>query len=214
MVQGPVITISRECGCSARRIASKLAKVLTGYSYRSETKTDVEWEWVSKEVIETAARNPDRATDKVREVLLEEKACPLNAVSDAFSPAQCYAPTHLHGMETTATVVRDFAGTGHFIVVGRGGVLLTNHVANRLSVRLQAPLEWRVNRIQQISNRSYPQARDYVMAVDAAREQFMEQLAGRSVCTGDFDVVFNYSTLMDDHIVDAMVTILKSRQLI
>ena len=27
---GPVITISRECGCSAKRIATKLSKILTG----------------------------------------------------------------------------------------------------------------------------------------------------------------------------------------
>lgn len=50
-IPGPVITISRECGCSAKRIATKLSKILTGYSYMSETKTNVEWRWVSKEII-------------------------------------------------------------------------------------------------------------------------------------------------------------------
>jgi hypothetical protein len=30
-IPGPVITISRDCGCSAKRIATKLSKILTGY---------------------------------------------------------------------------------------------------------------------------------------------------------------------------------------
>ena len=39
---GPLVTISRQAGCSAQRIAIKLSKILTGYSYMSETKTDAE----------------------------------------------------------------------------------------------------------------------------------------------------------------------------
>ncbi|MCF6356806.1 MAG: cytidylate kinase-like family protein [Draconibacterium sp.] len=46
---GPVVTISRQAGCSAHRIAIKLSKILTGYSYMSETKTDADWRWVDKE---------------------------------------------------------------------------------------------------------------------------------------------------------------------
>ena len=47
---GPVVTISRQAGCSAQRLAIKLSKILTGYSYMSETKTDAEWQWVDKKV--------------------------------------------------------------------------------------------------------------------------------------------------------------------
>jgi hypothetical protein len=49
---GPVVTISRQAGCSAQRIAIKLSKILTGYSYMSDTKTDAEWRWVDKNVFE------------------------------------------------------------------------------------------------------------------------------------------------------------------
>ena len=47
---GPVLTISRQAGCSAQRIAIKLSKILTGYSYMSDTKTEAAWEWVDKKV--------------------------------------------------------------------------------------------------------------------------------------------------------------------
>ena len=45
---GPVVTISRQAGCSAQRIAIKLSKILTGYNYMSDTKTEAEWRWVDK----------------------------------------------------------------------------------------------------------------------------------------------------------------------
>ena len=51
---GPVVTISRECGCSANRIAIKLSKILTGYSFLQAKKKDIEWRWLNKEVIEKA----------------------------------------------------------------------------------------------------------------------------------------------------------------
>ena len=66
---GPVVTISRECGCSAKRIATKLSKILTGYNYQSETKTDVEWNWVSKDIIEIAAQELELEPEEIRSVL-------------------------------------------------------------------------------------------------------------------------------------------------
>ena len=47
---GPIVTISRQAGCSAQRLAIKLSKILTGYSYMAETKTEADWEWVDKKV--------------------------------------------------------------------------------------------------------------------------------------------------------------------
>ena len=56
---GPFITISRQAGCSAQRLAIKLSKILTGYSYMSETKTDIEWKWVNKHILSPLKRmNP------------------------------------------------------------------------------------------------------------------------------------------------------------
>ena len=53
---GPIVTISRQAGCSAQRLAIKLSKILTGYSYMSETKTDAEWEWVDKKVFSNVVK--------------------------------------------------------------------------------------------------------------------------------------------------------------
>ena len=45
---GPFLTISRQAGCSAKKIAFKLSKILTGYAYMTDTPTEAEWKWVDK----------------------------------------------------------------------------------------------------------------------------------------------------------------------
>ncbi len=211
---GPVITISRECGCSAKRIATKLAKILSGYSFKSDTKTDVEWKWVSKEIIEEAARELEMNPDKVKNVFLAEKKIPIQEVTTAFSTEKVYDAADFEVINTVGQVIKSFAQEGHYIIVGRGAEIFSQGIQNRLTVKLQAPLDWRVKRIMQISNMSYVDARDYVINIDMQRDLFVEHVAGRKVNNTDFDVVFNYSTMLDDHIVDAIVNILKNRGIV
>ncbi|GET23357.1 AAA family ATPase [Prolixibacter denitrificans] len=211
---GPVITISRECGCSAKRIATKLSKILTGYSYLSETKTDVEWRWISKEILEEASHELEMDPNHVKNVFLSEKKVPLEEVTSAFSTEKVYDADDQKVIETVGTVIRSFAVAGHHIIVGRGGEILSHGITDRLAIRLEAPLDWRVNRIMQISSLSHSDARDYVIEIDRQRDLFVEHIAGRKVNNSDFDLIFNYSTMLDDHIVDAIVSVLKNRHII
>ena len=53
---GPVVTISRQAGCSAQLILVKLSKILTGYNYMSENQTEAVWEWVDKKAFAKAVK--------------------------------------------------------------------------------------------------------------------------------------------------------------
>lgn len=211
---GPVVTISRECGCSANRIATKLSKILTGYNYLSETKTDVEWKWVSKEVIEMAAGELEMHPGRIKNGQSEEIKQSIHNVSVAFSKAKVYDTTDLNTCDTVKAVIRNIAEKGHCIIVGRAAGIITQDIPNRLSIKLQAPLDWRINRMMQISNLSWAEAQQYVLEVDNQRNSFVECIAGRKSDNNDFDLIFNYSTLLDDHIVDAIVNVLKNRKII
>jgi len=211
---GPVVTISRECGCSAKRIATKLSKILTGYNYLSETKTDVEWKWVSKEIIEMAAQELELDTNKIRNVFLGEAKQSIHDVTTAFSTSKVYDADDQQVIDTVKTVVRSIAEEGHYILVGRAASVISHDIPKRLSVKLQAPLEWRINRIMQISNMSWAEAQDYVLEIDRQRDLFVEHVAGRKLDNNDFDLIFNYSTMLDDQIVDVMVNVLKNKKII
>lgn len=211
---GPVITISRECGCSANRIAIKLSKILSGYSYLSENKKDVEWKWVNKEVIENAAKELEMHPEKIRNVFLGEVKKSLHEVTTAFSTDKVYDADDQKVIDTVASVIRQLACDGHCIIVGRAASVVTKDIPKRLNIKLQAPLEWRTKRIMQVSNMTYSEAQEYILAIDGERSLFVEHIAGRKLDNNDFDIVFNYSTLSDDHIVDAVINVLKSRKII
>lgn len=211
---GPVVTISRECGCSAKRIATKLSKILTGYNYLSETKTDVEWKWVSKEIIEMAASELEMDQDKISNVFLGEAKKHIHEVTTAFSTSKVYDIDDQEVTDTVKKVVWGIAEEGHYIIVGRAASVIARDIPKRLSVKLQAPLDWRINRIMQISNQSYADAQEYVLGVDRQRDLFVEHVAGRKLDNNDFDLIFNYSTMLDDHIVDVIVNVLKNKHII
>lgn len=211
---GPVVTISRDCGCSANRIATKLSKILTGYNYLSDTKTEVEWKWVSKEVIEVAAGELAMHPERIKNVFLGEVKKSIHEVTFAFSNAKMYDAEDQEVIDTVKSVIRSIAEDGHYIIVGRAANVIASDIPKRLSIKLQAPLEWRINRIMQISNLSWDEAQQYVMEVDRQRNLFVEHVAGRELDNNDFDLIFNYATMLDDHIVDVIVNVLKNKKII
>jgi cytidylate kinase len=214
MAGGPVITISRECGCSANRIAIKLSKILSGYSYQSESKKDVEWKWMNKEIIEKAALELEMDQDQVKNVFLGEVKMSLHEVSTAFSTTKVYDADDQKVIDTVRSVIGQFASDGNCIIVGRGASFVIDEVKHKLTIKLQAPLEWRIKRIMQVSNLTYSDARDYVMEIDRERSLFIEHLAGRKQDSSDFDMVFNCATMTDDQIVDVIVCALKNKHII
>ena len=210
---GPVVTISRQTGCSARRIAIKLSKILTGYSYMSDTKTDAEWQWTDKDSFKQAIREMQKELNdrKKKDPELQER---LDIVTDAFSTEKFIDNFD----EKTAAILKDLlvklAIQGRFIILGRGATTVLSDLPNKLSVRLEAPVEWRINRVAQVKNLSHQEAESHVQKADEKRQQFTKAFIGRTYTNSDFDVIFNYASLSDSQIVDAIVNILKSKKII
>jgi cytidylate kinase len=211
---GPVVTISRQAGCSAQRIAIKLSKILTGYSYMSETKTDAKWKWVDKKLFakvvtemidEINAGNFDDA--KKATTLLKE-------VSIAFSDETIYDISDINLIKTLKGIICRLANEGRHIIVGRSAGVILRNVPNKLNIRLEAPTEWRINRLMQIKEFSRAEAAKYINNMDSKRDSFIEKIIGRKAKNNDFDVIFNYAMLEDDQIVDAVITILRSKKII
>lgn len=211
---GPVVTISRQAGCSAQRIAIKLSKILTGYSYMAETKTNVEWKWVDKKVFGRVVKdfvteiNQGDYNDK------EEAIEKLNAVARAFSDETIYEITDKKMILILKGVICRLAYEGRKIIVGRSAGVILKNVPNKLNVRLEAPEEWRINRVMQIRDFSQAKAAAYINEMDRKRDSFIEKINGRKAQNNDFDVIFNYASLEDDEIVDAIVNILRNKDII
>lgn len=211
---GPIVTISRQAGCSAQRLAIKLSKILTGYSYMSETKTDAEWEWVDKNVFSKVVTNmigdieAGDYDDKVEAISM------LTEVSKAFTAEKVYDILDEKLIEILKGIICRLAYDGRKIIVGRSAGVILKDVPNKLNIRLEAPVEWRINRIMQINDFSQAEAVEYINKMDKKRDSFIEKIIGRKAENDDFDVIFNYASLEDDEIVDAILNILRNKNII
>ncbi|MFA9388432.1 MAG: AAA family ATPase [Prolixibacteraceae bacterium] len=211
---GPVITISRECGCSSHNIAIKLAKILSGYSFHTDRKHNVEWIWVNKEVIEKAAVELNMSPEMIKGVFLKEARQSLHEVTTAFSMDKVYDAEDQQVIDTLSDVIRQLAIKGNCIIVGRGSNILANDIQSKLRIKLQAPFDWRVNRIREKSSMSISEAQDYVLEIDRQRDLMVEHIAGRKLDNNDFDLIFNCAGFNDAQVVETILHALKSKRLI
>jgi cytidylate kinase len=211
---GPVVTISRQAGCSARRIAIKLSKILTGYSYMSETKTEANWEWVDKKAFNKVVNEMIKEIEKGNYADKAEAIIMLKEVAKAYSAEKVYDILDEKLIQVLKGVICRLAYDGRKIIVGRSAGVILKNIPNKLNVRLEAPVDWRINRIMQINDFSQAKAVDYINKMDKKRDTFIEKIIGRKAENNDFDVIFNYASLGDDEIVDAIVHILRNKNII
>ncbi len=210
---GPVVTISRQTGCSARRIAIKLSKILTGYSYMSDTKTDAEWHWADKETFRQTIREVEDELES-RNIKDPEMVERVAMIAKAFSKEKFIDAVDEKALTILKDVILKLAIQGRYIILGRGATTLLADLPNKLSIRLEAPLEWRINRVAQMKNLSHMEAEEYVLKSDEKRCRFTTSVIGRTYENTDFDIIFNYASLSDDQIVEVIVSILKSKKII
>lgn len=211
---GPVVTISRQAGCSAQRLAIKLSKILTGYSYMSETKTDAEWKWVDKQVFMDVVNEMIKEVNSGKFDDSLQATAMLNEVARAFADETVYDISDENLIRTLKGVICRLASAGRNIIVGRSAGVILKNVPNKLNIRLEAPTEWRINRVMQIKELTQAQAAKYIKDMDTKRDSFIEKIIGREANNNDFDVIFNYASLEDDEIVDAVVNILRNKKII
>lgn len=211
---GPVITISRECGCQANYIATKLARILTGYNYLSESKSGVEWKVISKEILDLAARELEMDNKQVRNVFMNKPYPGMHDIVATFSSIALDHSSDQKVIETVRQIIHWLVGEGHVIILGMAANFIANDIPNHLNVRLTAPLDWRIERVMRQNGMLIEEAEVYVREIDRQRNYFVEHVAGRKPGINDYDLTFNYSTMTDDHIVDAIISVLKSRRMI
>ncbi len=211
---GPIVTISRQAGCSAQRIAIKLSKILTGYSYMSDTKKDMVWEWVDKRVFSREVKEIINEIENGKYEDEKDAIKMLNEVAIAFSNETIYEILDEKLIQILKGVICRLAYKGRKIIVGRSAGVILKNVPNKLNIRLEAPTEWRINRIMQIKEFSQAKAVAYINDMDTKRDSFIEKIIGRKAQNNDFDVIFNYASLEDDEIVDAVINILRNKNII
>jgi cytidylate kinase len=204
---GPVITISRETGCSGSVITKMLYDKIQSSFYNDKLNSG-SWKLMDKEVLQLAAKT------------LEIDPCELNyvfkhverkAIAEMISSLSSkYYHSDRKIKLTIINVIRGMAERGNIIFLGRGFVSVTRNIKNSLHVRLIAPLDWRIKQVVELKNISPKEAEALIMETDARRIKLVECFGGKNDNTM-FDVIYNAATLTREEIVDQIFTLANNK---
>ena len=207
---GPVVTISRETGCPAKKIAACLTERLN--TLKKDKSKDHPWRWISKEILQESARELQVDSSQIQHVFDYKSRGVLEDL--LLAQSKDYYKSDLKIRTTIAKVIRKFANDGNAIIVGRGGVAITRDIPKSLHIFLEAPLEWRALRVAEKHDFTIDQARNYAQNIDKKRSHFRDFFQGKGNDYSRFDIKFNCMTLNNEEIIEIIIGALRTRSMI
>jgi len=204
---GPVITISREYGCHGKRIAEKLAELLTTKSRMSgECK---EWRWISKEILEESAKELKLSSTLVKKLSDYKHSSFFKDLALFFS--EDFYPGDAKIKNTIAKYIHDEAEQGYVIVVGRAGEAITKNMNRSFHIKLEAPIDWRAEVVAEEENMSFAEAKKECVEQDKRRAQFRDYFERGKKDIDFFDAILNCKALTDEEILELLIIISEIR---
>ena len=167
---GPVITISRECGCPANELAEMLTKLLNE-KMAKEGHAPM-WKWVNKEILLKASEELKINPRDVEDYIKAEESGMLHDLVASFT--ETYHVRNANIKKVIHDVIRNLASEGHIIIVGRGGGTIAWDIPKSLHLYLEAPLSWKANVISSQKGIALADARKFVLERDKQRANFRE----------------------------------------
>ncbi|MEA3316767.1 MAG: cytidylate kinase-like family protein [Bacteroidota bacterium] len=206
---GPVITISREFGCSAKMISKKLSEQLNEINAGKEKQ---KWKIITKEILESAAKELGLDIDKIDYVFKNEKRGAIDDILNSLSNK--YYKSDRKIKQTLKDVILGIGEKGNAIIVGRCGATITRSISKSLHIRLIAPLTWRVPGIKERHEISYYEAEKLAIENDKRRANLRDDFAGKKIDDYDYDLILNAKSLSIDEIVALIIKTLKMKKII
>ncbi len=205
---GPVITISRETGCSAREVSKLLYERIVTEFYQGNSDS-CPWKLINKEILqEAASKLLGLSPSELAYVFREVDKGTVSEVLEALSTK--YYHSDRKKKKIIINVIKNMAESGNVIFLGRGSVAVTRKMKNSFHIKLMAPLEWRIEEVMTRFNYTKEKAISFIDESDKQRVKLIECFGGNSSYSL-FDATYNTSTLTHDEIVDQVMNLAKHR---
>lgn len=213
---GPVITISREFGCYATRIAELVSERLSMVSHANKKAERhclcAEWHCLSNEILLEAANKLEVDPVKISHFFGADEKNFFGDLVDSFSTKKYASDSNIK--MTITNVVKSYAEQGNVIIIGRAGCVIAHHIPKSLHVKIVAPFEWRVRRIQEHFNISELAAKKQTAESDEKRKTFMRFFRGDKPDSELFDIVLNRAKMTEEEIVTVVELLAKARHMV
>ena len=207
---GPVITLSRECGCSGRAIAQLLADKINK-KYKDAGK-HLEWKWVDKEILSLASHELRLQPGQIKSLIETHDKSYFEEIVTSFT--ETYYGQNEMVKNVIGDVIRKIAVDGYTIIIGRGSGAITRDIPHSLHINLEAPLSWKTVVISQKKNITLSEARKHVLEVDKQRYNFRDYFRGKNNDDSCYDLSFNCKRLSKDEITEIIFKVAEYRNII
>lgn len=207
---GPVITISRQTGCGATRIAWSVCEELN--KKKSSLKSEGKWNLINREIFQASAEQLHLDPKALQQVINDKDRGIVDQIIDALSSHSHKSDQHI--LKTIQEVIWQFGNNGNVLVVGRGGASICNGIKRSLHIRLEAPEEWRIAEIAKRLDFNKTFATEYIRKHDAERELLITKLFAGKHNIQIYDVTINRSRFTEDEIVDSITQLATIKGLI
>lgn len=188
----PVITIAREYGSGGRIIGEQLAESLHIPFY-------------DKELISLAAQKSGLSEDFIRRT---EQMKSTSFLYNLYMNTQAL-PMSDQIFLIQSEIIRELAGKGPCVIVGRCGDYILRNVAHCMKVFIHAPLEQRVRRAAEEYGDTAPRLEDYVRKQDKKRAAYYNYF-----CQNKWDDFRQYHMTVNSNLgISETVELLKSSAL-
>jgi cytidylate kinase len=206
---GPVVTLSREAGCPGNLIAQRVFQLIQGQYAQQK---DNPWRVLNKEIVAESAQALSTSPEKISYVFRAEDRKWLDEMIFAMSTR--YHKSDAKVRKTIINVIQNVIENGNVVLVGRGGVAFTKNHPNSLNIYLQAPPEWRIEKIKEFKNLPHDKALEFMTNTDHDRKALVNSFYGGETNTTIFDIVFNCSKMNIDMIAGTIFHLMKIKQML
>ncbi len=161
------VTISRQAGCGASAVAQKLADCLQSRTHAE----GAQWTVFDRNLVEKVLEEhnlPERLAKFMPENWISEIE---DTIDELFG---LHPPSWILVRQTAETILR-LAKLGNVIIIGRGSNIITAKLDSVFHVRLVAPLEKRVQHIQEIDHLERKAALEFIHREDKGRQRYIRR---------------------------------------
>lgn len=203
-VPGPVITISREVGCSGLELANALKEKLQQLHHQEN------WKVLSKEIFQISARELDLEPDKVAKIFKQFDRTAFDDILYTFREKRSISEKKVR--HTVVDVIKSFAEDGHCIIVGRAGNVIAGSIKNAIHIRLVAPDEFKINSIMGKNHLGKEEARKFIIEEEKDRLAYRKAVLDKHSDQPEiFDVTFNRAEFDTECIVDFVLFLMDKK---
>jgi cytidylate kinase len=203
-----VITINRELGSGGRTVGKKLAEKLNVAFYDKALINELKkkFQLDTEQIEKLKSGKSDWWREFINSAMYMGQGMNEMWYYQRMTGNEGYLVTSSDMFKMDKEILTQVAAEDSCIIAGRNGFSVFADHPNHLSIFIQAPLEYRIQRIMGKQNLTREEAEKVIKKVDEMRESYVKKYAGTSrYDTRNYDLVVNMEGKTEDEVVELIL---------